>query len=211
MLSDMPHGLSFDRLDGSLLVADAGAHAVFRFSTTGHLLQIIGTPGKPSATGIDYATADPSSRVSTIRLADRRSMVRRKLRALRRGTSLYQMDTGTLACTASPRAVGTSGHGVNPGRQAANSICPTASVWLETKCGWSLTTSMKPFTSASVSLSFRTPLRRFWKTCPCDLGLLETNTRSEPHFGELRAEIYEQIQRAKRSRGGQTKVPQTTR
>lgn len=44
---------------------------------------------------------------------------------------------------------------------------------------------------------------------PVRLGLPRDQlaTRAEPHFAELRAEIYEQIQRAKRSRGGETAAP----
>ena len=49
----LPHGITIDG-DDKVFVVDQGAHAVFIFTTTGDEIGVIGTPGAPSDTGVDW-------------------------------------------------------------------------------------------------------------------------------------------------------------
>jgi sugar lactone lactonase YvrE len=57
IFTDRTHGLTVGP-DNSVYCVDDGNHCVFRFSPTGELLQTIGTPGVPSATGYDGRTLE---------------------------------------------------------------------------------------------------------------------------------------------------------
>jgi sugar lactone lactonase YvrE len=66
VLSSKPHGITIAP-DGTVWIADEGAHVVRQFTSEGAGLRVLGTPGQPSDTGFDPAPKDLFDRVRNVR------------------------------------------------------------------------------------------------------------------------------------------------
>ncbi len=66
LLSTKPHGITAAH-DGSIWIADEGAHVVRRFSADGECTLLLGTPGTPSDTGFDPEPKDLFDRIRNVR------------------------------------------------------------------------------------------------------------------------------------------------
>ena len=64
-LSARPHGITIG-LDGRVYVVDEDDHTVRIFTSAGRLLDVLGSSGRPSATGADWSIPDFKSRIGSI-------------------------------------------------------------------------------------------------------------------------------------------------